>query len=172
MKTKNTSRTTANTRIRFLVYAAVIGALYTALTYVFGAFSFGMIQFRISEVLTVLPFFTPAAIPGLTVGCLVSNMMTGNPYDVIFGTSATLLAAILSYLLRKNSFLVTIPPVVVNALVIPFILKFTYPDCANEAIWFMMLTVGAGQALACCVVGFPLLLTLKKRASRLFAIKS
>ncbi|MBQ4121948.1 MAG: QueT transporter family protein [Clostridia bacterium] len=156
----------------FLLYAAVIGALYAALTFVFGAFSFGMIQFRVSEVLTILPFFTPAAIPGLTVGCLVANLITGNIFDIIFGTLATLVAALLSYLFRKNSFLVTIPPVVINALVIPFILKFTYPDCEGEALWLMMLTVGAGQALACCAVGYPLLLTLKKRGTRLFTIKS
>ena len=156
----------------FILYAAIIGALYATLTYTFGAFSFGMIQFRVSEVLTILPFFTPAAIPGLTVGCLVANLMTGNIFDIIFGTLATLVAAILSYLFRKNSFLVMLPPVIVNALVIPFILKFTYPDCANEALWLMMLTVGAGQAIACCAVGYPLLLTLKKRGKNLFAIKT
>lgn len=165
---KRNMKQTRKARTLFLAYAAVIGALYAALTFSFGAFSFGMIQFRLSEVLTVLPFFTPAAIPGLTVGCLVANLMSGNIFDIVFGTLATLLAALLSYLLRKNSFLVTLPPVILNALVIPFILKFTYPDCANESLWLMMLTVGAGQVLACCVVGYPLLLTLKKRGNKLF----
>lgn len=157
-------------RLNFVVQAAVIAALYIVLVVVFQYFSFGVIQFRIAEALTVLPYFTPAAIPGLFVGCLVSNIMSGNIFDIIFGSAATLVAALLSYLLRKYKYLVPLPPVVVNMLVVPFILKFTYD--APEALPFIMLTVGAGQVIACYVVGLPLLLALEKAVGRLLKKKA
>ncbi len=156
-------------RVTFIVHAAVIAALYIVLVLVFQYFAFGVIQFRIAEALTILPYFTPAAIPGLFVGCLVSNILSGNIFDIIFGSAATLVAAVLSYLLRRHKYLVPIPPVVVNMLVVPFILKFTYD--AQEALPFIMLTVGAGQVIACYVIGIPLLLALEKVGGRLFTRK-
>jgi uncharacterized membrane protein len=150
MKIKNTL---------FLTEAAIIAALYTVLVLVFSFSSFGPVQFRIAEALTILPYFTPAAIPGVTIGCFLSAVLTGaDPMDMIFGSLATLIAAILSYLLRKYKFLVPVPPIVVNALVIPWVLKFAYGEA--QPVPFMMLTVGAGEVLAVGVLGTVLLLVL------------
>ena len=148
-------------RTRFLTEAAVIAAIYIVLTYLAWGFDLasGAIQCRISEALTVLPLFTPAAIPGLSIGCVLANFLTGAPLpDVIFGSLATLLGACGSYVLRKNRYLVSIPPVIANALIIPFVLRFAYgiPD----GIPFMMLTVGAGEMIACVLFGQLLITAL------------
>lgn len=87
----------------------------------------GAIQVRVSEALTVLPFFTPAAIPGLAIGCFLSNLITGAAvYDVVFGSLATLLGAVGTYLLRRHKFLCTLPPVIANMVIIPFVLRYGY----------------------------------------------
>ena len=156
-----------NKSIRFVATAAVIAALYAALTWVFQPISFWAVQFRVSEALCVLPFFTPAAIPGVTLGCLLGNLITGAAiWDVIFGTLATLIGAVGSYLLRKNKWLVPIPPIVSNMIIIPWVLRFAYG--AEDAIPFMMLTVGIGEILAIYVLGMILLLALEKAAPKLF----
>lgn len=143
----------------FITEAAIIAALYTVLVLVFSFSSFGPIQFRIAEALTVLPYFTPAAIPGVSIGCFLSAVLTGaDPIDMIFGSLATLIAAVLSYRLRRYKFLVPIPPIVANALVIPWVLRFAYGEA--QPIPFMMLTVGAGEVLAVGVLGTILLLCL------------
>ena len=106
-----------NKKVLFLTQAAVIAAIYVVLTIFISAFNLasGAIQVRISEALTILPFFTPAAIPGLAIGCLLSNLLTGAAvYDVVFGSLATLLGAVGTYLLRKHKFLCTLPPVIAN----------------------------------------------------------
>ena len=106
-----------NSKVQFIVHAAMIAAIYVVLTYFISAFNLasGAIQVRISEALTILPYFTPAAIPGLFVGCLLANLLTGAAiYDVIFGSLATLLGAVGTYLLRKHKFLCTLAPVVSN----------------------------------------------------------
>ena len=98
-----------NKKVLFLTQAAVIAAIYVVLTIFISAFNLasGAIQVRISEALTILPFFTPAAIPGLAIGCLLSNLLTGAAvYDVVFGSLATLLGAVGTYLLRKHKFFV------------------------------------------------------------------
>lgn len=148
-------------RTRFLTEAAVIAAIYIVLTYLAWGFDLasGAIQCRISEALTVLPLFTPAAIPGLSIGCVLANFLTGAPLpDVIFGSLATLIGACGSYLLRKNRYLVSIPPVISNALIIPLVLRFAYgiPD----GIPFLMLTVGAGELIACVLFGQLLITAL------------
>ena len=156
-----------NKSIRYIATAAVIAALYAALTWIFQPISFWAVQFRVSEALCVLPFFTPAAIPGVTLGCLLGNLITGAAiWDVIFGTLATLIGAVGSYLLRKNKWLVPIPPIVSNVLIIPWVLRFAYG--AEDAIPFMMLTVGIGEILAIYVLGMFLLLALEKIAPKLF----
>ncbi len=162
MKAKNQKK-----RLLFVVNSAVIAALYATLTLAFAPISFGIVQFRIAEALTVLPYFTPAAIPGLYIGCLIANIFSGNIFDIIFGSLATLFAAILSYLLRKHKFLLTLPPVIVNSAVIPLILKFTYPEFSNSAVWLVILSVGIGEALSVMLVGYILLLALSKRSFRL-----
>ncbi len=145
----------------FLTEAAVIAAIYTVLVLVFQPISFGPIQFRIAEALTVLPYFTPAAIPGVAIGCFLSAVLTGaDILDMVFGSLTTLVAAILSYQLRRHKFLVPVPPIVGNALIIPWVLRYAYN--VPDAIPYMMLTVGAGEVLAVGVLGIILLFALDK----------
>ena len=150
-----------NKKVLFITQAAVIAAIYVVLTAIAAGFDLasGMIQVRFSEALTVLPFFTPAAIPGLAIGCLIANIVTGCMLpDVIFGTLATLLGAIGSWYLRKNKILVTIPPVVSNAIIIPFVLTYAYK--IPGGIPLQMLTVGAGEVISCVIIGSILLRAL------------
>jgi uncharacterized membrane protein len=150
-----------NKKTLFITEAAVIAAIYTVLVLIFQFSSFGPVQFRIAEALTILPYFTPAAIPGVTIGCLLSAILSGaDILDIIFGSLATLVAAILSYKLRSYKFLVPIPPIVVNALVIPWILKAAYGEA--QPIVLMMLSVGAGQLVAAGILGMVLLFALDK----------
>ena len=146
----------------FLVQAAAIAAVYVVLTTVFAAFSFGEVQVRISEALTILPAFTPAAIPGLFVGCIISNFLGGAILmDVIFGSIATLIGAVFTYKLRGSSkWLVPLPPIVANALIVPFTLFYGYG--VNLPIPFMMLTVGIGEVISCGVLGMILYGALSK----------
>ena len=147
-----------NKKVLFVVQAALIAAIYVVLTYFISAFNLasGAIQVRISEALTVLPYFTPAAIPGLTIGCFLINLLTGClPIDVLFGSLATLIGAIGSYLLRKNKWLVPIPPIVSNTLIVPFVLAYVYG--VEGSIPFFMLTVGVGEVISCYVLGMILL---------------
>ena len=116
-----------NKKVLFVTQAAMIAAVYIVLTYFVSAFNLasGAIQVRISEALTILPYFTPAAIPGLFIGCLLSNLLTGSMLlDVIFGSLATLLGALGTYTLRQHKFLLTLPPVLSNAIIVPLLLKF------------------------------------------------
>jgi uncharacterized membrane protein len=148
-------------KTQYLTQAAIIAAIYTVLVIIFDYTSYGIIQFRIAEALTILPYFTPAAIPGVTVGCILSALITGaSPIDMIFGSLATLIAAILSYLLRRNKYLVPIPPIVVNALVIPWVLRYTLTEA--ESIPYMTFTVGLGELLSAGVLGLMLLFALEK----------
>ena len=138
----------------YITQAALIAALYTVLTMVAAGFDLasGAIQVRFSEALTIMPFFTPAAIPGLTLGCLLSNILTGCALpDIIFGTLATLLGALGSYALRKNRFLCAIPPIVSNMLIIPFVLTYAYH--IPGGIPLFMLTVGLGELISCMGLG-------------------
>lgn len=156
-------------KVTFITQAGIIAALYVVLTLFVQTVNLasGAIQFRVSEALCVLPFFTPAGIPGVVVGCFLSNILLTSPLpDVIFGTLATAIGAVLSYMLRKHRFLVTLPPVFANALIIPFVLKFAYH--LDGALWFFMLTVGAGEVLACVGVGSLLITALMPVRSRIF----
>jgi uncharacterized membrane protein len=155
--------------VLFLAQGALIAAMYVALTMLSSAFGLasGVIQVRISEALTILPYFTPAAIPGLFVGCLVSNILAGGViWDVIFGSLATLIGAVITYALRKCKWLAPVPPIVSNMLIVPFVLRYAYG--APDAIWFMMLTVGAGELISAGVLGMLLLLALDKRRNAIF----
>ena len=154
-----------NSKVLFIVQAALIAALYVVLTLVINTFNLasGAIQVRISEALTILPFFTPAAIPGVTIGCLLANLITGaSIFDIVFGSLATLLGGIGTYLLRKHKFLCTLPPVIANVLIIPWVLRYAYGliwmwNGKDLSIPFYMLTVGAGEVICCCVLGSILL---------------
>lgn len=146
---------------RFIAEAGIIAALYTALCLLFAPFSFSVFQVRIAEALCILPYFTPAAIPGLTIGCLISNIIgSGNIFDIVFGTLATLLGALGSYALRRNRYLVALPPVVSNTLIIPFVLKYAF--AAEETVPFIMCTIAVGEILAVGVLGTALLLALSR----------
>lgn len=149
-----------NSRIRATCLGAVIAALYTALTLVFQPISFGALQMRISEAFTLLPVLFPEAVPGLAVGCLLSNLLAGaNPYDVVFGTLATLLAALLTRRLRKNVWLAALPPVLCNGVIIGLVLTYAY---GIDTLWLNMLTVSLGQAVVCYALGVPLVKALER----------
>ena len=157
-----------NKNINFLTQAAMIAAIYVVLTYVFAPFSFGEVQVRIAEALTILPVFTPAAIPGLFVGCLVGNILGGAILpDIIFGSLATLIGAFFTYQLRdKNKFLAPLPPIAANTIVVPFVLRYGYGVALP--IPFMMLTVGFGEVLSCGVLGMVLYFALRKYKNIVF----
>ena len=141
-----------NKRVLFMAQAAMIAAIYVVLTIVFAPFSFGEVQVRIAEALTILPVFTPAAIPGLFIGCLIGNILGGALLpDIIFGSLATLIGALFTYLLRKRSkFLAPLPPILANIVVVPFVLRYAYGVLLP--IPFMMLTVGIGEIISCGVL--------------------
>ncbi len=151
-----------------LVTAAMIATLYIVLSFAVSAFGLasGVIQVRISEALTVLPYFTSSAIPGLTVGCLLFNLLSGAALpDIVFGTIATLLGAVDSYRIGKIArkvkwmkFLVPVPPILANALIIPWVLKTAYQ--LNDAYWYLVASVGIGEVISCGVLGLMLLFAL------------
>lgn len=150
-------------KTKYLARAACIAALYALLTVCLTPISFGLIQCRVSEALCVLPYFSGAAIPGLFVGCLLANLLAGAPpYDVAFGSLATLLAALCTHWLRKrgSKYLAPLPPVVINALVVGTLLVRVYG--LDVPFWPAAAYVGIGQALACYALGVPLLLALER----------
>ena len=157
----------SNKNTYFLAYGAVIAAIYMALTMAAQPISFGPVQFRISEALCVLPYFTPAAVPGVFVGCLLSNLLCGAAgLDVVFGSLATLIGAVGSYAFRVNRWLVCVPPILSNTVIIPWVLRFAYgsPDLIPVA----MVTVGIGEVLAIGVLGGLLLTALERYKYMIF----
>jgi uncharacterized membrane protein len=122
----------------------------------------GPIQIRLSEALTVLPVFTPAAIPGLFIGCILANFLTGSlVWDIVFGSLATLIGAVGTFFLRKKSkYLAVLPPIVSNMVIVPFVLQYVYGE--EQMYWFLMLTVGIGEILSAGVCGLILHKTLTK----------
>lgn len=160
-----------NSKTLFITQAAIIAALYVVLTMLANALGLAnyAIQLRFSEALTILPFFIPAAIPGLFLGCLISNLLTGAiVWDVIFGSLATLLGAVGTYLLRKNKWLAPLPPIVANTIIVPFVLYYAYQ--IPGSVPFFMLTVGLGEVLSCGVLGMLLLFVLQKYRKYIFPI--
>jgi uncharacterized membrane protein len=157
-----------NKKTAFLTQAAMIAALYVALTYIFAPISFREVQVRIAEALTILPVFTPAAVPGLFVGCLLGNLLGGALIpDVIFGSLATLIGAVFTRKLRSFSpFLAPIPPILSNTLIIPFVLRYAY--AIELPIPLMMLTVCLGEVISCGVLGMLLYYALQKRKDYIF----
>jgi len=155
-------------RTKMMTEAAIIAAVYVALVLLFKPISFGAIQFRIAEALCILPFFSFSAVPGLALGCLLGNFFSGAAMpDVIFGTFATLLAAILSYKLRTVSkWLVCLPPILANAVIVPFVLQYAYG--VTDGYFFLFATVGIGEILAVGVLGNVLLLALEGKKELIF----
>lgn len=151
-------------KTKYLVHGAVIAAVYTALTLLLMPLSYGVMQIRVSEALTVLPALSPAAIPGLFIGCFVANMLGPNGMiDVILGSSATLLAALASYKLRNRPLLVPLPPVLANGLIIGPMLYYVY--AVPVPLWACILWVALGEAIACYGIGLPLFRYMSKRKS-------
>lgn len=152
-------------KIRYLVEGALIAAAYAGLTLAGIGFSYGAMQFRIAEILTVMPIFTPAAIPGLAVGCFIANIASFNAADMIFGTLATLLAAVVTYLLRnicikKVPFLSLISPVIFNGLIIG--LELYLLSATPWGFWATALSIGVSEFIICVILGIPTVLLLKK----------
>lgn len=179
------TRTSSPISLTVLVQAAMIAAVYVVLTLLANALGLAnyVIQVRFSEALTILPFFTPAAIPGLFAGCILSNMLTGcMPLDIVFGSLATLLGALGTYTVGKISrraafqgkktqappkkfsvypLLAPLPPIISNTLIVPFILAYVYQF--EGSVPYFMLTVGAGEIISCGLLGLILLYSLEKR---------
>ena len=156
----------------FVAQAGIIAALYVVLTVFAAGFDLasGAIQVRISEALTVLPVFTPAAVPGLFIGCLLANLITGSAvYDVVFGSLITLAAAVVTRFLKDRKFIYTIPPVLFNALGVPVILVLAYG--VTTAYPLLVLTVGAGEAISVFGFGFALKKILGRYRNTLFPVK-
>ena len=148
---------------KYITNAAIIAAVYIVLTLITNALGLanGAIQVRFSEALCVLPMFTPAAIPGLFIGCFLSNIFTGCViWDVIFGSLATLIGAVFTYNLRKYRRLALLPPIISNTVIIPLVLKFAYGFPAG--LWYFIITVLVGEIISCGVLGTLLYRYLKK----------
>ncbi len=170
-------------KIYSITQAAAIAAVYVVLTFAANALglSNGVIQVRFSEALTILPYFTPLAVPGLFVGCLISNLLTGcMPLDIIFGSLATLAGAVGTSFIGKLAdrqpaeaagkwypWLAPLPPIIANTLIVPFILAYVYQF--EGSIPYFMLTVGIGEVISCGVLGLLLLFTLQKYRYLLFS---
>lgn len=157
-----------NRSVRSLCLAAMIAALYLALTLLFRPISFGAVQLRVSEAMTLLPAVFPEAAVGLTLGCFLSNLLAQAPnvYDVVFGTLATLLAALISWKVgRKKLWYAAIPPVVCNGVIVGLVLTYAYHIVTP--LWLNMLTVAAGEAAACFALGIPLVRFLNKHKDKL-----
>ena len=148
----------------YLTQASLIAALYVMLTIIsnFAGLASGVIQLRLSEMLTIIPVFTPAAIPGLAVGCAVANLATGCAlWNVVFGTLATTLGALGTYYIgRKYPYAGPAFPIAANALIVPKVLQVVYG--AEGTYWYFMLTVGIGEILSCGVLGIILYRVLRK----------
>lgn len=157
-------------KARFVTNAACIAALYVVLSYLAYCFglSSGAVQLRLSEALTLLPYYTASAVPGVTIGCLITNLITGgNVWDVVFGALATLIGAVGTHLLRKKSvYLACIPPVVANTVIVPLVLRAAYGE--GTPLPLLAAGVFAGEFISCALMGTALCLALKKRATYIF----
>ena len=146
--------------VKFITAGGVIAALYIALTALFAPISFGAIQFRVSEALTLLPILTPAAVPGLFIGCLLSNLVLGSPWqDVIIGSLASLLAAFLTRTFRRSHWLAALMPVLMNGLLVGGMLSVVLA----LPFWATASTVALGEAAVVYMLGIPLIQLMQKR---------
>lgn len=150
-------------KTRFMTQSSLIAALYVALTYVSAAMGIasGVVQVRLSEALTVLPAMTGAGVPGLFIGCLVANLLTGaSLWDIVFGSLATLLGALGTRYLGRKCYVAPIFPILSNTLIIPFVLKIAYG--VSEGYSFLFLTIFLGEFISCGILGVMLYKALRK----------
>ena len=176
-----------NKKVLFITQSAAIAAIYVVLTLLANALGLAnyAVQVRFSEALTILPYFTPTAIPGLFVGCILSNILTGgHPIDVVFGSLATLIGAVITYFIAHGfrmpgsegykckstlrKWLCPVPPIVANVLIVPHVIRYCYG--IEDSVPFLMLTVGAGEIISCLFLGMLLLYALESRklSNRIF----
>ena len=156
-------------RVRFLCEAALIAAIYVILTYFCAAvgMSSGAIQLRFSEALCIFGLFTPAALPGVALGCFMANLLTGCAlWDIVFGSLASLIGMVGVIALKKFPYLAPVPYALANMIIVPFVVKLVYG--APEALPLIFLTVGIGEIISVFGFGIPLYLALKKHACRIF----
>ena len=145
-----------------LAQAALIAALYVALTLLFAPISYGEVQVRIAEALTILPVFTPVAVPALFVGCLLANLLGGAlPFDILFGSLATLIGALITRALKDKPLISPIGPIAANALIVPLVLRYAYG--VPLALWILALSIAAGELLSAGVLGLLLYKALNTR---------
>lgn len=152
-----------NKRIIFLTQAGAVAALYVVLSMISAAFglSSGVIQVRISECLCVLPLFFSAAVPGLFLGCLITNLLTGAVvWDVVFGSLATLIGAVGTYLLRKKKVIAVVVYILANVIVVPLVLVYAYQ--VREAYWLVAASVGIGEIVSAGLLGYLFYMGVKK----------
>lgn len=169
LQTNNELRPGKKFTVRALSQGAIIAAVYALLTIFLAPISSGLIQCRVSEAMSVLPYFTFSAVPGLFIGCVIANLLVGATiYDVIFGSLATLLAAYITYAMRKHfsKYLAPLPSVVVNALVVGWLLTYVYE--VGVDYWIAVGYVAIGQAIACFALGIPLMKLLERFRDKLF----
>ena len=155
--------------VRDLAQGAIIAAVYALLTIFLAPISSGLVQCRVSEAMSVLPYFTFSAVPGLFIGCLLANLLTGAPiYDVVFGSLATLIAAFITYKMRNtvSKYMAPLPSVVVNALVVGWLLTYVYQ--VGATYWAAVGYVAIGQAIACFALGIPLMSLMERFRGKLF----
>jgi len=163
-----------SSKTRFMTRAGIIAALYVATTLLLAPISYGAVQCRVSEALCLLPVLTPAAVPGLAIGCLIANLLgSGVWYDVILGSLTTLAAALLTQKLKDKPVLASLPPVILNGLVVGSIVYFAYQFVPGSPVNFAQLlitmgSVAAGESIACCVLGVILVRALKKLPAKVF----
>ena len=151
----------------YLTQSAAIAAIYVVLTVVFAPISFGAVQLRLAEALTILPMFTSAAIPGLFLGCILANILGGGiVWDVIFGSLATLIGAVLGYVMRKNRWLVPIPAVTANTIIVPLVLRYGYG--LDMALPVLMAYIAVGETAGCYLLGEIFASLLLKHGDRIF----
>lgn len=153
-----------NNKIRKLVLASLIGAIYAALTLSLAFMSYGQIQFRVAEALTILPFFSLYSVWGLFVGCIAANILSPiGPLDMVVGSLATLIAALMTYYIGKSNlkfkkYLAPLPPVIVNAVIIGLLIGYE----ANIPPLLPALQVGFGELVCCYLLGLPLLFLIER----------
>ena len=148
---------------KFLIQAALLASIYAALTVVLGSFGYGPVQFRIAEALTVLPAVMPAAIPGLFIGCILANWFGGfGMIDMVFGSIATLLAGFSTYFLRKHRFLLPLPPVLFNAVIVGAYVYLLYDN--SYSMGLTMLFIGISELIICYGLGLPLIAFIKNNS--------
>ena len=161
-------------RAKFLAHAGIIAAIYAALTILLAPISYGLAQCRVSEALCILPCFTGAAVPGLFLGCLIANLLTGAPiYDVLFGSLATLLAAVCTRWHAKKThpkLLLPLPSVLWNAVIVGWLLVSVYGVPVQLSL--AMLYVGLGQAVACYAIGLPVMKMMERLPAKYFHVKN